>query len=69
MSSIEDIIKLIAQRDNISTLEATNIVYECIDEMEAALRMGDWQEMEDILSSYLGLEPDYLDLLITEMFY
>lgn len=68
MNSVDDIIKLIARRDNISYLEAMNIVNECMEEMENAILNANWQEAEDILSSYLSLEPDYLDILITEMF-
>lgn len=68
MNSVNDVIALIARRDNISLIEAMNIVHECMEEMENAIAMGNWQEAEDILASYLGLEPDYLDILMTEMF-
>jgi len=68
MNTVNDIINLIARRDNISVLEATNIVSECMNEMEEAVAQGYWQEAEDILMAYLGLEPDYLDILMTEMF-
>lgn len=68
MNTVNDIINLIARRDNISVLEATNIVSECMEEMEDAVARGNWLEAEDILMSYLGLEPDYLDILMTEMF-
>lgn len=68
MNSVDDIIKLIARRDNISYLEAMNIVNECMEEMENAVLNANFQEAEDILASYLGLEPDYLDILMTEMF-
>ena len=68
MNTVEDIIALISHRDNISYLEAMNVVNECMEEMETAVAQGSWQEAEDILSSYLGLEPDYLDILMTEMF-
>lgn len=68
MNSVDDIIKLIAHRDNISYLEAMNIVNECMEEMEDAVLSAHWQEAEDILNSYLSLEPDYLDILMTEMF-
>lgn len=68
MNTVNDIINLIARRDHISTLEAMNIVSECMNEMEEAVAQGYWQEAEDILMSYLGLEPDYLDILMTEMF-
>jgi hypothetical protein len=68
MNTVNDIINLIARRDHISTLEAMNIVSECMNEMEEAVAQGYWQEAEDILMAYLGLEPDYLDILVTEMF-
>jgi nucleoid DNA-binding protein len=68
MNTVNDIINLIARRDHISTLEAMNIVNECMEEMEDAVARGNWLEAEDILMSYLGLEPDYLDILMTEMF-
>lgn len=68
MNSVEDIINLISRRDNISYIEAMSIVAECMEEMEDAVLNAHWQEAEDILASYLGLEPDYLDILMTEMF-
>lgn len=68
MNTVEDIINLISRRDNISYIEAMNIVNECMEEMEGAVMRGNWQEAEDILASYLGLEPDYLDILMMEMF-
>ena len=68
VNTVEDIIALISRRDNISYLEAMNVVNECMEEMEIAVTQGNWQEAEDILSSYLGLEPDYFDILMTEMF-
>lgn len=68
MNTVNDIINLIARRDHISTLEAMDVVNECMEEMEEAVAQGYWQEAEDILMAYLGLEPDYLDILMTEMF-
>ena len=68
MNTVEDIIQLISRRDNISYIEAMNAVNECMEEMEEAVAQGHWQEAEDILMAYLDLEPDYLDILMTEMF-
>ena len=68
INTVEDIINLISNRDNISYIEAMNIVNECMEEMEEAIARGNWQEAEDILNQYLSLEPDYLDILMTEMF-
>ena len=67
METVNDIINLVAKRDGISFLEASNLVEECIDEMQSAINRGNYFEAEDILASYLGLEPDYLDILMTEM--
>ena len=68
MNTVEDIIQLISRRDNIPYIEAMNVVNECMEEMESAITMGNWQEAEDILASYLSLEPDYLSILLEEMF-
>lgn len=68
MNTVEDIIQLISRRDNISYIEAMNMVNECMEEMENAITMGNWQEAEDILDNYLGLEPDFLSILLEEMF-
>ena len=66
MNNVEDIINLISCRDNISYIEAMNVVNECMEEMEGAVMCGNWQEAEDILASYLGLEPDFLSILLEE---
>ena len=68
VNAVNDIINLIARRDNISYIEAMNVVNDCMEEMEDAVMRGNWQEAEDILANYLELEPDYLDILMTEMF-
>lgn len=68
MNTVEDIINLISRRDNISYIEAMNVVNECMEEMEIAISQGNWQEAEDILNQYLSLEPDFLDIMMTEMF-
>lgn len=68
MNTVNDIINLIAHRDHISTLEAMDIVNECMEEMEEAVAQGYWQEAEDILASYLSLEPDFLSIFLEEMF-
>ena len=68
IDTVNDIINLIARRDNISNLEAMNIVNDCMEEMEGAVMRGNWQEAEDIVASYLSLEPDFLSILLEEMF-
>lgn len=68
MNSIEDIIMLVAYRDKISPNEARAIVNDCIEELRDAVLRGNYQETEDIVMMYLGLEPDYLDILLNEMY-
>ena len=61
---MREIVEILMRRDNISENEAIAIVRECRDEiMDAAFR-GSYTECEDILASYLGLEPDYLDFFL-----
>ena len=64
---MQEIIEILVKRDGISELEATNIIDDCIDEMYGAVMRGNYQECEDIVASYLGLEPDYLDILLNQM--
>ena len=68
VNSIEDIIKLLMRRDNISLMEAQEAVNDCKEELDVAICNGLWQQAEDILKSYLSLEPDYLDIFINELF-
>jgi len=59
-----DLIDILVQRDNITPNEARAIVDECASEMKGAIMRGNYQECEDILMMYLGLEPDYLDYFL-----
>lgn len=61
---MNEIIEIIMRRDGISRLEAENLVEECREELWNAAARGNYQECEDIVASYLGLEPDYLDDLL-----
>ena len=61
---MKEIIKILIQRDGISELEARNLIEDCMEEMQDAIMRGNYQECEDILASYLGLEPDYLDAFL-----
>lgn len=61
---MKKIIKILMRRDGISEVEAENLIEECMEEMNDAIMRGNYQECEDILASYLGLEPDYLDYFL-----
>lgn len=62
--TIEELAKMIAERDSISYEEALIIVRNCAADMEHAFYNGNLDEAEDLLKDYLGLEPDYLDIFI-----
>lgn len=57
---MNEIIEILTRRDGISQLEAEILVEECREEMEDAIMRGNYLEAEDIIASYLGLEPDYI---------
>ena len=64
---MNEIVTILVRRDGISPVEAENLVEECKEEiLEAALR-GNYEECEDILALYLGLEPDYLMYFLEEV--
>lgn len=58
------IVEILMRREGIDMYEAWDMIKECQEEMEDAIRYGDYQACEDILASYLGLEPDYLDYFL-----
>lgn len=61
---MNEIVKILMRRDGISRLEAENLVEECKEELWKAAARGSYQECEDIIALYLGLEPDYLDQML-----
>ena len=61
---MSEIVEILMRRDGISQLEAENLVEECREELWDVAARGNYQECEDIVYSYLGLEPDYLDVLL-----
>lgn len=64
-NSVEDIIKLIMHRDNISYNEARYCVEDCMTELNyIAARGGSYDEVADAIYMMLGLEPDYIDILL-----
>ena len=55
------IVSILMTRDGISENEAQNIVDDCRSEIEDVLNMGGgYDEGEDIVKYFLGLEMDYL---------
>ena len=55
------IVSILMTRDGISENEAQNILDDCRSEIEDVLNMGGgYDEVEDIVKYFLGLEMDYL---------
>lgn len=61
---MNEIVEILMRRDGISQLEAENLIEECKEELYGAAARGSYQECEDIIALYLGLEPDYLMYLL-----
>ena len=69
-NNINDIINLIARRDGISFEEAKFCVNDCIEELRYILNSGGYgmyEEAEDVVMSELGLEPEFLEILIENL--
>ena len=65
---VEDIVRILKRRDNVSMLEAQIMINDCLIELESAIQNhASYDECADIVVSYLGLEPDYLDILLNEL--
>lgn len=62
---MEEIIRILMRRDEMTREEAEEYVKDTMEEIQSAIDCGDYSLAEDIFESDLGLEPDYLiDLFI-----
>ena len=62
---MRDIIEILMRRDGITENEAYNLVEGCQQEINEAIEFGANLELiEDIVMDWLGLEPDYLEILL-----
>lgn len=58
---MEEIIKILMNRDELTREEATDIVNDCKEAIKEALENDcSLDEGEQLVQDYLGLEPDYL---------
>ena len=65
MNTIEDIIVLLMRRDDISYNEAAHMVNECREELKyIASASNSYDDAADCIGFWLGLEPDYMDILL-----
>ena len=57
---MQEIIEILMHRDGLSYADAKEAYLECQEAMMFAMDCGDFDEVEEILRSELGLEPDYI---------
>jgi hypothetical protein len=62
--TLAELAQMIAKRDGITYKDAMAAIRDAAAEMEMAFMNGNLDDVENILASDLGLEPDYLDLFI-----
>lgn len=54
------------KRDKMTRNDAKALVDEVYEEINYCLEQGDYDGAEDLVMDELGLEPDYLEILLTE---
>lgn len=57
---MQEIIEILMNRDGISYSDAKAAYLDCKEAIMYAIDIGDFFEVEEILRSELGLEPDYI---------
>lgn len=57
---MKEIIEILMRRDGISYADAKEAYLECREAIQEAIDNGEVFEVEEILASELGLEPDYI---------
>ena len=57
---MKEIIEILMRRDGLTYEDAKEAYLECQEAMMYAVEDGDFFEVEEILRSELGLEPDYI---------
>lgn len=57
---MKEIVNILMKRDGISKSEAISIVQQTKLMIDEAIESGDYDVVEDILASELGLELDYI---------
>lgn len=57
---MSEVIKILMWRDNLTKTEAVSLVEETRRACEAAIAEGRTEEVENIFTEMLSLEPDYI---------
>lgn len=61
---MEEVIQILMRRDGLTRTEAISEIDDFREEAYALMEEGAYDEVEDLLIDYLGLEPDYLTSLL-----
>ena len=61
---MEKVVRILMRRDDMTREEATELVKDTMREVRDAIEAGDFSLAEDIFEGDLGLEPDYLMLML-----
>ena len=59
---MEEVIKILMERDGISEEEARTLIKETRDEI---MMLDDPYKADEVFMEYLGLEPDYLERIFS----
>ena len=57
---MSEVIKILMWRDNLTKAEAASLIKETRRACETAMAEGHTEEVENIFTEMLGLEPDYI---------
>lgn len=61
---MSDLKRILMTRDKLSEKEADDLLDETREMMMEAIAVGDFEEAEEIYTSMLGIEPDYMPELV-----
>ena len=61
---MEKVVRILMRRDDMTREEATELVKDTMGEVMSAIEAGDFSLAEEIFEGDLGLEPDYLMLML-----
>lgn len=65
---MNDIVSILMRRDGMEKWKAQTLVSDTLDEIDEAIQCGESLEaLEDIVKWNLGLEPDYLEILLLNL--
>lgn len=58
------VVKILMTRDNMTEKEANDLLDVVRNDIDVCLADGDYDGVEDVIASMLGIEPDYIPDII-----